>query len=210
MNAEQFVYWLNGYLELSGAQELNAAQVKSVREHLALVLHKVTPPLENPKPTYFGGGVKCEVCQNWCSNEGGVCNRCKLSTTTSGAPPVIPPAPPGRPSWAPTWLGQKCEICKGACSSEGGACNKCKQVTVFSSSVYFPRNQIDPFSSPEPEPTGHCDGCGKERKHSELSAVSTDNLAGVVMCDECRQPKRPRGLNILEAPIVDVPCVLTC
>ena len=83
MNAEQFVYWLNGYLELSGAQELNAAQVKSVREHLALVLHKVTPPLENLKPTYFGGGVKCGVCQNWCSNEGGVCNKCKSVTVTT-------------------------------------------------------------------------------------------------------------------------------
>ncbi len=161
MNAEQFVYWLNGYLELSGAQEMSAAQVKSVREHLALVLHKVAPLIENPKPTYFGGGVKCEVCQNLCSNEGGVCN-------------------------------------------------KCKQVTVSSSSVYFPRNRIDPFSSPEPEPTAYCNGCGKQRKNSELSAVSTDNPTGVVLCDECRQPKRPRGLNILEAPIVDVPCVLTC
>lgn len=165
MSAEQFVYWLNGYLELSGAQEMSAAQVKSVREHLALVLHKVTPPLENPKPTYFGGGVKCEVCQNWCSNEGGVCN-------------------------------------------------KCQQVTVFSSSVYFPPNRIDPFSSPEPGPTGHCDGCGKQRKNSELSAVSTDNLAGVVMCGECRQPNtNPATAAVHSAerwPIVDVPCVLTC
>ena len=159
MNAEQFVYWLNGYLELSGAQELNADQVKSVREHLALVLHKVTPPLENPKPTYFGGGVKCGVCQRWCSNEGGVCNKCKLVTVSSG----------------------------GADLSHA---------------------RIDPFSTPEP--AGFCDGCGKQRKNSELSAVSTDNLAGVVMCDECRKPRRPAGLNILEAPIVDVPCVLTC
>ena len=153
MNAEQFVYWLNGYLELSGAQELSAAQVKSVREHLALVLHKVTPPLE--KPTYFGGGVKCGVCRHWCSNEGGVCNKCMLSTTTSG-----------------------------------------------------PGNRIDPFSTPEP--AGLCDGCGKECPHSELNTVISSNLAGVVLCDECRQPKRPRGLNILEAPIMDVLCVLTC
>ena len=203
MNAEQFVYWLNGYLELSGAQELNAAQVKSVREHLALVLHKVTPPLENPKPTYFGGGVKCGVCQNLCSNEGGVCNKCKLATT-----PVVPPTPPGRPSWAPTWLGQKCEICRAVCSNEDGVCNKCRAVTVSSGGADLSHARIDPFSAPDP--TGHCDGCGKQRKNSELSAVSTDNLAGVVMCDECRQPKRPRGLNILEAPIVDVPCVLTC
>lgn len=77
MNAEQFVYWLNGYLELSGAQEMSSAQLKCVREHIALVLRKVTPPLEDPKPAYFGGGVRCGVCQVWCSNEGGVCNDCK-------------------------------------------------------------------------------------------------------------------------------------
>ena len=188
MNAEQFVYWLNGYLELSGAQELSAAQVKSVREHLALVLHKVTLPLE--KPTYFGG-VKCGVCWNLCSNEGGVCNKCKAVPTTS----VIPPAPPGRPSWAPAWLGHKCEICNRICSEAGGMCKPCQKKQANSS---------------EPAPVGLCDSCGKERKHSELSAVSTDNLAGVVLCDECRQPKRPAGLNILEAPIVDVPLVLTC
>lgn len=147
MNAEQFVYWLNGYLELSGAQELNASQVKSMRDHLALVLHKVTPPFENPKPTYLGGGVKCEVCGNTTSNEGGICYKCRLTTT---------------------------------------------------------------LSAPSPEPTGYCDGCGRERKNSELSAVSTSNLAGVVLCDECRQPKRPAGLNVLAAPIVDVPLVLSC
>ena len=153
MNAEQFVYWLNGYLELSGAQELSAAQVKSVREHLALVLHKVTPPVPAPtttptayRPSVFGG-VQCGVCGNTTSNEGGLCYRCRLTTT---------------------------------------------------------------LSAPGPEPTGYCDACGKERKNSELSSISTSNLAGVVMCDECRQPKRPAGLNILEAPIVDVPCVLTC
>lgn len=156
MNAEQFVYWLNGYLELSGAQELNAAQVKSVRDHLALVLHKVTPP--GPAPSIpppvnargniqVFGGVQCGVCGNTTSNEGGICYKCRLTTT---------------------------------------------------------------LSAPALEPTGFCDGCGRERKNSELSAVSTSNIAGVVLCDECRQPKRPRGLNILEAPIVDVPLVLSC
>ena len=153
MNAEQFVYWLNGYLELSGAQELSAAQVKSVREHLVLVLHKVTSPVPAPattptayRPSVFGG-VQCGVCGNTTSNEGGLCYRCRLTTTLSAA---------------------------------------------------------------APESTWYCDGCGKERKHSELSAVITDLLAGVVLCDECRQPKRPKGLNILEAPIVDVPLVLSC
>ena len=100
MNAEQFVYWLNGYLELSGAQELSAAQVKSVREHLALVLHKVTPPgpaASPPTPAWQPGpgwklghrgewafgGVQCGVCSNWTSNEGGVCYKCMSVTVTS-------------------------------------------------------------------------------------------------------------------------------
>lgn len=150
MNAEQFVYWLNGYLELSGAQEMSAAQLKCVREHLALVLHKVTPPTTAPttvRPGVFGG-VQCGVCGNATSNEGGICYRCRLTTTT---------------------------ICA-------------------------------------PEPTAHCDGCGKACKHSELSTVSTSNLAGVVMCDECRKPRRPAGElgNILGAPLADVPLVLSC
>jgi len=154
MNAEQFVYWLNGYLELSGAQEMSAAQLKCVREHLALVLHKVTPPLENPKPTYFGGGTKCGVCQNWCSNEGGVCNKCKLVTVSTSDTAV---------------------------------------------------NRIDPFSTPER--AGLCDGCGKECRSGELTPIRTSNLAGVVMCPECG-PKKAQ--DILSAPIVNVPCVLSC
>jgi hypothetical protein len=105
MNAEQFVYWLNGYLELSGAQELSAAQVKSVREHLALVLHKVTLPLE--KPTYFGG-VKCGVCRRWCSNEGGVCNKCMLSTTTSGPVNRIDPFSTPEPAGLCDGCGKEC------------------------------------------------------------------------------------------------------
>lgn len=101
MNAEQFVYWLNGYLELSGAQELSAAQVKSVREHLAFVLHKVTPPgpagTGPPAPAWQPGpgwklghrgewafgGVQCGVCSSWTSNEGGVCYKCMSVTVTS-------------------------------------------------------------------------------------------------------------------------------
>ena len=43
MTAEQFTYWLQGYFELSGATTLNEAQVKVIKEHLSLVLKKVTP-----------------------------------------------------------------------------------------------------------------------------------------------------------------------
>jgi hypothetical protein len=43
MDSNSFVYWLNGFFELSGATTLNEEQVKVIKEHIALVLHKVTP-----------------------------------------------------------------------------------------------------------------------------------------------------------------------
>ena len=43
MNEHDFVYWLNGFFELSGATTLNEEQVRVIKEHIALVLHKVTP-----------------------------------------------------------------------------------------------------------------------------------------------------------------------
>ena len=40
---EQFCYWLQGVFEVAGPATLNAVQVKTVREHLALVFDKQTP-----------------------------------------------------------------------------------------------------------------------------------------------------------------------
>ena len=48
MIADQLVYWLNGFFELSGATTLNEEQVKVIKEHIALVLHKVTPSTVGP------------------------------------------------------------------------------------------------------------------------------------------------------------------
>lgn len=56
MTPEQFAYWLQGFFELSGTDQLTAAQVKMVREHLATVFHKVTPPL-GPSPGYHDLGT---------------------------------------------------------------------------------------------------------------------------------------------------------
>ena len=44
MTAEQFAYWLNGFVELNGGMPTEA-QWKSIREHLAEVFKKVTPPV---------------------------------------------------------------------------------------------------------------------------------------------------------------------
>lgn len=46
MNENQFAYWLQGFAELSGDAPPSKAQWKSIREHLALVFNKVTPPVQ--------------------------------------------------------------------------------------------------------------------------------------------------------------------
>lgn len=48
MSPEQFCYWLQGRAELEPSPP-TPEQWQSIREHLDLVFHKVTPPLElNP------------------------------------------------------------------------------------------------------------------------------------------------------------------
>lgn len=42
MNETQFVYWLQGYFELSKDNNLTEEQVKVIKEHLQLVFAKVT------------------------------------------------------------------------------------------------------------------------------------------------------------------------
>lgn len=49
MTEREFCYWLNGFAELSGEAPPTKAQWKSIREHLALVFTKVTPPLDLSK-----------------------------------------------------------------------------------------------------------------------------------------------------------------
>lgn len=56
MTAEQFAYWLNGFIELNG-KEPTPEQWQSIKEHLATVFNKVTPqmpkftpPVYNPLP----------------------------------------------------------------------------------------------------------------------------------------------------------------
>ena len=48
MTPEQFVYWLQGFMEISGNKELSAGQMIIVQDHLNLVLHKVTPVRPGP------------------------------------------------------------------------------------------------------------------------------------------------------------------
>ncbi len=48
MTSREFCYWLQGFLELSGAKELTEAQLGQVKEHLALSFIKVTPAVNYP------------------------------------------------------------------------------------------------------------------------------------------------------------------
>lgn len=49
MTPENFVYWLNGFFELTGETDLTPEQVKVIKEHLSLTLTKVTPSEIDPK-----------------------------------------------------------------------------------------------------------------------------------------------------------------
>ncbi len=43
MDSKDFIFWLNGYLELANPKELNEQQIQIIKDHINLVLHKVTP-----------------------------------------------------------------------------------------------------------------------------------------------------------------------
>jgi hypothetical protein len=43
MTPENFVYWLQGFFELSEEKTLSPLQVQAIKDHLALVLNKQTP-----------------------------------------------------------------------------------------------------------------------------------------------------------------------
>lgn len=46
MTAEQFAYWLNGFVELSEWKQPTPEQWKSICEHLGTVFNKVTPGVQ--------------------------------------------------------------------------------------------------------------------------------------------------------------------
>ncbi len=51
MSPEQFCYWLQGFLEISRQQGIDAVQAQVIKDHLKLVFKKETPeyaPYFNP------------------------------------------------------------------------------------------------------------------------------------------------------------------
>ncbi len=45
MNYEAFCWWLQGFMEIQNPEELTKEQVVEIKNHLALVFHKVTPDI---------------------------------------------------------------------------------------------------------------------------------------------------------------------
>jgi hypothetical protein len=43
MTSEQFVYWLQGYLEVQNPHTIDNSKIQVIKDHIALVLTKVTP-----------------------------------------------------------------------------------------------------------------------------------------------------------------------
>jgi hypothetical protein len=60
MTADQFTYWLQGYVELNGKLPTEK-EWQSIKDHLQLVFNKVTPPVYlNPRtPTDLLGTAIC-------------------------------------------------------------------------------------------------------------------------------------------------------
>lgn len=52
MSSEQFVYWLQGYFEISDSNSLTEEQVKMIKKHLDLVFTNVTKN-HNSIPKYI-------------------------------------------------------------------------------------------------------------------------------------------------------------
>jgi hypothetical protein len=48
MTAEQFVYWLQGFMEVADPKELNKTQTTQIKNHLNLVFDKQTPDVSLP------------------------------------------------------------------------------------------------------------------------------------------------------------------
>lgn len=46
MTAEQFAYWLKGFMEVAQPQTLNSTQIQIIQDHLKLVFDKQTPERE--------------------------------------------------------------------------------------------------------------------------------------------------------------------
>lgn len=62
MTPRDFVYWLRGYIELSGSTTMNEDQVKMIDKHLDLVFAMGGPGLYVHGDNYVDGSTKMMSC----------------------------------------------------------------------------------------------------------------------------------------------------
>jgi hypothetical protein len=94
MSPENFVYWLNGFFEISGSKTLTEEQVRVLKDHLKLVLTKKTPDITiaNPglvngiviNPLYRGPEITCSTSDKIDLSKGPVCS----TITSTGVSPL--------------------------------------------------------------------------------------------------------------------------
>jgi len=53
MNERDFAYWLQGFFEMTESESLSSAQVKMIKEHLALVFDKQTGKIVSKGGNFF-------------------------------------------------------------------------------------------------------------------------------------------------------------
>ncbi len=107
MTTEQFVYWLQGFLEIADPTNLNEKQIQIIRDHIGQVLHKhhpdrqipvypYTPPQHSPNPHT----IICETGSDqplFCSTQ----DQQSTITTTKGSDIDYIEASTGKPSSSP-------------------------------------------------------------------------------------------------------------
>jgi len=55
MTPRDFIYWLQGHLEISKTKHLTAKQVSEIRKHIALVVENKTNRFHQPQENYRQG-----------------------------------------------------------------------------------------------------------------------------------------------------------
>lgn len=98
MTPENFIYWLQGYIEIGDPKQMSSEQIEIIKDHIALVLKKETPKraeaptisiapvqpgiLTQPLGPYQGGAAHIPYC-----TKGPLGTRCnQLSCKTCNGP----------------------------------------------------------------------------------------------------------------------------
>jgi len=88
MTTEQFVYWLQGFMEICNPETLDESQTQIIKDHLKLVFDKQTPDRSFP-PTQPGEGFRITPYQITCDDNNNfpdlmttpVCSATTITTT---------------------------------------------------------------------------------------------------------------------------------